>query len=326
MRILITGAGGFVGRTLLKALLERPALACRDGAEQITEITLTDLREDTLSGLPDDARLRVQPGDITDDAFRRGLFDRPVDSVFHLAATLTTDAESNFRRGLEINVLMLIRLLEDCRTADNGPRFLYPGSIAAFGGPLPETVDDRVAQTPQTSYGTAKSIAELLISDYSRHGFVDGRVLRLPVVLIRPGSPTPSVSDKVAAIVREPLRGQDVVCGLEPETLIPVASARAVAEALIRLHDVPADRFGHTRAMNLPSLTVSVADMIAALEGFDYPGTRGRIDWEKDHQIQAIVDSWPRYFVSEEASRLGIAADASFTDILRAYVEDYPVP
>jgi nucleoside-diphosphate-sugar epimerase len=324
MRILITGAGGFVGRTLLKALLARPVLAFREAAEQITEIVLTDISEAALRDLPGDARLAIQPGDIAEDGFRRRLFARPFDTVFHFAATLTTDAEQNFGRGLQVNVLTLIGLLEDCRAADNGPRFLYPSSIAAFGGLLPETVDDHVRQTPQTSYGTAKSIAELLMSDYSRHGFIDGRALRLPVVLIRPGSPTPSVSDKVAAIVREPLRGRDVVCGLAPETRIPVASARAVAEALIRLHDVPADRFGHTRAMNLPSLTVSIADMVAALDSFEHPGPRGRIAWEKDHQLQAIVDSWPRHFVSEEASRLGIAADASFTDILRAYVEDYP--
>lgn len=324
MRILITGAGGFVGRTLLKTLLARPALACRDGAEQITEVILTDISEAALAGLPDDPRVRILPGDMTEDAFRRSLFERPADTVFHFAATLTTDAERDFERGLKINVMTLIRLLEDCRAAGHGPRFIYPSSVAAFGGPLPDQVDDRVAQTPQTSYGMAKSIAELLINDYSRHGFVDGRVLRLPVVLIRPGAPSPAVSDRIAAIVREPLRGQATVCGLKPETLIPVASARSVAEALIRLHDVPADRFGHTRAMNLPALTVSVSDMIAALEGFDHPGVRGRVGWERDEQIQAIVDSWPRYFVSEEASRLGIQADASFTDILRAYVEDYP--
>jgi nucleoside-diphosphate-sugar epimerase len=328
MRILITGAGGFVGRTLLKALLAKPALAGRGGAaraESITEIILTDISEAALAGLPDDPRLAIRAGNIADDAFRRTLLAPPVDTIFHFAATLTTDAEHNFERGLETNVLSLIRLLDDCRAGDNCTRFLYPSSIAAFGGPLPGTIGDHVAQTPQTSYGTAKSIAELLINDYSRHGFINGRILRLPVVLIRTGAPSPSVSDKVAAIVREPLHGRDVVCGLAPGTLIPVASARSVAEALIRLHDVPADRFGHTRAMNLPSLTVSVTDMIASLEGFDHPGPRGRILWERDEQVQGIVDSWPRYFISEEASRLGLQADASFTDILRAYVEDYAV-
>jgi nucleoside-diphosphate-sugar epimerase len=322
MRILMTGAGGFLGRAALKALLDVPSLACRDGAERIGEIILTDLCEEALAGLPDDPRVRVEPGDVSDDEFRRSLFAKPVDTVFHFAAVLTTEAERSFERGLQVNVLALIGLLEDCRVAGTCPRFVFPGSLAAFGGPAPERVDDRVAQTPQSSYGTSKSVAELLINDYSRRGFIDGRVLRLPLLLIRTSAPTGSVSDKVAAIIREPLHGRDAICGLAPETAIPVASARCAAQALIRLHDVPADRFGHTRAINLPSLTVSIAEMIAVLEGFGYPGRRGRIDWEKDEQLQTLVGSWPRYLVSEEASRLGIHGDASFTDILRVYVED----
>jgi nucleoside-diphosphate-sugar epimerase len=250
------------------------------------------------------------------------LFAEPVDSVFHLAATLTTHAEQNFDHGLKVNLFGVYDLLEICRAQGNSPRFVFPSSIAAFGGPLPDTVDDSVAQTPQTSYGTAKSVAERLLDDYSRHGFVDGRALRLPIVLIRPGAPNPAISDRVASVVREPLRGEDAVCPLAPETRIPVASVRSVATSLVKLHDVPARLLGHTRAMNLPSLTVSIAEMVAALDAFDHPGPRGKVSWAKDDRLQAIVDGWPRVFVSEQATRLGIGAEKSFSDILRAYVED----
>ncbi len=324
MRVLVTGAGGFVGRGLISALLKGPALVGDSGAEQVSELIATDLNELGLAGLPNDPRLSPRAGDLCRADFREALFEKRIDSVFHLAATLTTDAETDFERGMAVNVLGVLDLLEACRIQGNRPRFLYPSSIASFGGPLPETVDDSVVHTPQTSYGTAKAIAELLINDYSRHGFVDGRVLRLPIVLIRPGAPSPSVSDKVASIVREPLKGNDVICPLAPDTKVPVASVRSVAAALIKLHNLPADRFGHTRAMNLPSLTVSIAEMVAALEAFDFPGPRGAVTWQPDEQLQTIVESWPRFFVSEEARRHGIAADASFTDILRAYVEDFP--
>jgi nucleoside-diphosphate-sugar epimerase len=322
MRVLVTGAGGFVGRRLVSALLNEPALTRSGGsAEQIGELILTDRSDAGLSSFATDLRVRIEVGDFCKAEFRRVLFARRIDSIFHLAATLTTDAEADFAGGLQVNLLGVIDLLEDCRSGGHRPRFIFPSSIAAFGGPLPERVDDKISQTPQTSYGTAKAVAELLINDYSRHGFVDGRVLRLPVVLLRPGSPNPSVSDRVAAIVREPLHGVDVICPLMPETKIPVASVRCIAAALIKLHEVPADRFGHTRAMNLPSLTVTVAEMVETLAGFDYPGPRGKISWERNDQLQAIVDGWPNAFVSDEASRLGIRSDASFSEILRAYVE-----
>jgi D-erythronate 2-dehydrogenase len=323
MRVLVTGAGGFVGRRLVSALLGEPALT-RGGAdaERICELILTDRSNEGLGAFASDPRVRIEIGDICDAEFRQGLFVKRIDSIFHLAAALTSEAEADFARSLEINLLGAINLLEDCRSGGHRPRFIYPSSIAAFGGPLPERVDDKVCQTPQTSYGTAKAVAELLINDYSRHGFVDGRVLRLPVVLIRPGASHAAVSDRIAAIVRDPLRGEDIVCPLAPETKIPVASVRSVVAALIKLHEVPADRFGHTRAMNLPSLTVTAAEMVEALNTLDFGGTRGQVRWERDDELQALVDGWPRFFISDEASRLGIRADASFADILRAYVED----
>jgi D-erythronate 2-dehydrogenase len=325
MRVLITGAGGFIGRSLVSALLKEPALT-RGGAdsEQLCDLILADRYPGGLEPFTSDSRVRVETGDLADAEFRKSLFAKRVDSVFHLAATLTTEAETNFERGLQVNLLGILDLLENCRIGGHRPRFIYPSSIAAFGGPLPEKVDDKVAQTPQTSYGTSKSIAELLINDYSRHGFIDGRVLRLPVVLIRPKSASPSVSDSVAAIVREPLQGIDVVCPFAPETKIPVASVRSIAAGLIKLHEIPADRFGHTRAMNLPSLTVSVAEMVEAMQQIETSAPRGSIGWQRDEELQAIVDGWPRYFLSEEANRLGIRGDANFAEIIRAYMEDVP--
>ena len=318
MRILITGAGGFIGRALIKAWLAKGEA---DG-RAIGEVIAADIHERALAGLPGDGRVRKLTGNICDPAFRSVLFAEPLDSVMHLAATLTADAETHFDRGLAINLHSALDLLQLARAQGNCPRFIFPSSIAAFGGPLPEVVNDSVVHTPQTSYGTAKAVMELLIDDFSRHGFVDGRTLRLPFVLIRPAAANPVVSDRVAAVVREPLQGRDAVCPLAPETQIPIASVQTVARSLIILHDAPTSQLGHTRAMNLPSLTVSIAQMVDDLARFDYPGPRGTVSWQKDERIQAIVESWPRVFVSEQATRLGIKADDSFADILRAYADE----
>jgi D-erythronate 2-dehydrogenase len=319
MRILITGAAGFIGRRLTAALLARGTRNAAGAARPGDELVLADLAACDAGG---DPRVRVETGDFADPAFVARLLADGVDSVFHLAAALTIEAEARFDHGLAVNLHGLLRLLDACRRQRRPPRFVFASSIAAFGGPLPATVDDAVARTPQTSYGTHKAIAELLIDDYTRHGFVDGRALRLPIVLVRPGAASPAVSDRVAAIVREPLAGRDVVCPLAADTRIPVASARRVAAALLELHDLPAQAFGATRTMNLPSLTVEIGEMVESLHRFAGGRTVGRVRWEPDARLQELVEGWPRQLVSECASRAGIRGDASFDEIVAAYVED----
>lgn len=323
MRVLILGATGFIGSHLAAALITRGCLTNAAGqVEAITELVLADVRPPTRmpsSAIP----VRTEIGDYVDLAFLQRLFSAEIDSVFPLAATLTTEAETNFSRGLQVNVLAFMQLLETCRQQPRAPRLVYASSIAAFGGPLPDTVDDAVARTPQTSYGTHKAVAELLITDYSRHGFIDGRALRLPVVLTRPGAPSPAVSDYVAALVREPLQGRDTICPFDPETRMPVASVRRVADALIAVHELPARELSHTRAMNLPALTVTVREMVQTLERYSKDRNLGRVTYAPQAGLQRIVDGWPKAFVSAFALQQGIRADAGFDDIVRAFIEDY---
>lgn len=304
MRVLLLGAAGFIGSHLAATLRQRGTLC----GQPITELLLADNRP-VAGGLQ---------GDICDAAFVQRLFARPVDAVFHLAATLTLDAEQDFARGLAVNVQALMQLLERCRAQGQAPSFVFASSISTFGGPLPDTVDDAVAQNPQTSYGTHKAMAELLINDYSRRGFIDGRVLRLPVVLTHPGPASGSVSDRIAALIREPLNGRDAVCPLAVDTRFPVASVQCVVNSFLALHALPAHRFGPTRVMNLPSLSVTPAEIAAAVQR---RGASGRIVWQPDAQMQTIVDGWPRAFTSERALSLGLQADRHIDDIVTAYLE-----
>lgn len=317
MRVLITGAAGFIG-TALREALSKAGRLCNAGGEIEPIDTLWLADRVAAPTLPNEhVATRMLTGDMGDAAFVRELAALQADTIFHLAATLTLDAERDAASAYAVNVEPLRNLVEH---ALRPPRLLFTSSIAVFGGNLPDAVDDRMRAEPDTTYGAHKAIAELLLADYSRKGKADGRALRLPIVLIRPGSPTPTVSDRIAAIVREPLAGRNAVCGLAPQTRLPVASAQAVARALIALHDLPRDALPHGGAMNLPALTVSVAEMVAAVGRHGGAAAAARLRHEPDPLLQRIVDSWPSEFVSARATELGLRADASFDDIVAAYL------
>ncbi|WP_207539894.1 NAD-dependent epimerase/dehydratase family protein [Sabulicella rubraurantiaca] len=316
MRVLVTGAAGFIGRHLTDALLAAGTL---NGAP-LQQIVLTDLRAPEApqgSAVP----ITTRSGDLRDPALLEALFGTEgFDSVFHLAASLTGAAEADLGHGLSVNLLALLRLLERCRGQGRVPRLVFASSIAAFGGSLPEVVEDDTPRLPQTSYGTQKAMAELLLADHARRGAVDARSLRLPIVMIRPGVPSPAVSDRVAAILREPLLGRDVACPLRPDTPLPLASVRRVALALRALHDLPGEALGPSRAINLPALTATPAEMAGALPRHAAGRSLGRVTWAPDPALQAVVDGWPRRFQSAAAARLGLRASETLDDIIRSFL------
>jgi nucleoside-diphosphate-sugar epimerase len=318
VRILITGAGGFLGKRLTRALVEAGSLACGKVHEKISRITLAD-RAPVEPKFRSDIEFETFEGDLGDETHVEALCRRNFDSIFHLAAVLPLDAEKDQEKSYWTNVGALRHIMA---RISGRPRIVFTSSLAVFGGELPERVDDGVVQRPATTYGVHKSISELLIADYTRHGRIDGRTLRLPIVLIRPGfvGPTPSVADRVASILREPLQGSDVIAPLAPDTLVPLASVGSVVEALIQVHDVPSVALPHHRAMNLPALTVSVAEMIEALAKYSGGRTIGRVRHETDQQLQAIVTGWPTYFVSEAATRLGLKPDSGLDCIINDYL------
>jgi nucleoside-diphosphate-sugar epimerase len=309
MRVLVLGAAGFIGSHLARTLHGRGALCGRP----LASLLLADLH--APAALPG---AEVMQGDICDPAFVQRLFAQPVDVVFHLAATLTLDAEMDHARGMAVNVHALMRILEHCHAQPEPPAFVFASSISTFGGPLPDTVDDHVAQTPRTSYGTHKVVAELLINDHSRRGHLDGRALRLPVVLTHPGPPSGSVSDRLASLIREPLNGREAVCPWAPGTRVPVASVQQVVKSFLHLLELPAERLGEPRVMNLPSLTTTPGEIAAAVQR---RGATGRIRFLPDAHLQSIVDGWPRAFTSRRALALGLRPDADVDALVDAYLE-----
>jgi nucleoside-diphosphate-sugar epimerase len=238
------------------------------------------------------------------------------------AAIVSGQAEADFDLGMKVNLDASRHLLEACRSAGHRPRVVFTSSVAVYGGELPAVVRDDTALTPRSSYGAQKAMAELLLSDYSRKGFVDGRILRLPTIVVRPGKPNKAASSFVSGIIREPLNGEEAICPVALDTRIWLLSPRMAVEALIHGGEVAPERLGDSRAVNLPGLSVTVADMIAALSRVAGPETVARIRFEPDDAIARIVGGWPGAWETSRAEELGFAGDADVDSVIRAYLAD----
>lgn len=320
MRIVVTGGAGFLGLRLARALLERGRLTdARGAAREIRELVLLD-----VAPAPDlgDARARSIAGDLADPAVIERAMTPDTASVFHLAAVVSGQAEADFDIGMRVNLDATRLLLERCRKLVAPPKFVFASSLAVFGGPLPDPVGDDAPVTPQSSYGTQKAIAELLVYDMTRKGFVDGRSLRLPTVTVRPGKPNRAASSFASGIVREPLAGVDAPCPVAPTTRMWVTSPRAVVANIVVGHEAPASAFGHTRSVNVPGILVGVGDMVAALRRVAGDAVADRVRWAFDPAIDRIVSTWPANFAPKLGPALGMRADADFESIVRAYVAD----
>jgi nucleoside-diphosphate-sugar epimerase len=242
--------------------------------------------------------------------------------VFHLAAVASGEAEADTDLGYRVNLDGTRAVLDACRALGTCPRVVFASSLAVYGGNLPPAVGDDTPLTPQTFYGTQKAIGELLVNDYSRKGFVDGRALRLPTVVVRPGRPNRAASTFASSIIREPLSGREAVCPVSPDTVMALASPRRVVEALLYAHDLPVAAFAASRSLQLPGFSVAVGEMAAAVRRAGGERAHGRIRWEFDPQIQRIISGWPQALHAQRAEALGFSADSGIDEVVRAFIED----
>jgi nucleoside-diphosphate-sugar epimerase len=316
MRIVITGGCGFLGRRLALLLLDKGS-----AQRSIDELVLFDNAPSALP-LPDDRRVSVVTGDIADRTTVQRLIAPGTDAVFHLAAIVSGQAEADTDLGYRVNLDGTRAVLEACRALGSGPRLVFASSLAVYGGELPLAVGDDTALHPQSSYGAQKAIGELLVNDYSRKGFVDGRALRLPTVVVRPGLPNRAASTFASSIIREPLTGKDAVCPVAPETMMALASPRRVVAALAHALDLPGEALGDSRSLQVPGFSVSVGEMAAALRRAGGDGAYRRIAWQPDPGVQRIISSWPRALATPRADALGFERDAGIDEAVRFFIED----
>jgi D-erythronate 2-dehydrogenase len=320
MQVVITGGAGFLGSRLARELLTEATLAGAGGKPtRIERITLLDVV--AARGF-DDPRVDVRAGDVADASVVASAITPETTSIFHLAAVVSAQAEAEFDLGMRVNFDASRLILERARQNGNRPRLVFTSSVAVFGGELPARVPDAMALVPQSSYGTQKAMVELLVNDYSRKGFVDGRALRMPTISVRPGAPNRAASSFASGIVREPLDGKEAVCPVAPETVMWLLSPRKAIQALRHGHDLDGAALGATRSISMPGLSITVREMVAALERVAGLAVARRIRWQLDPALDRIVASWPGDFATARAEALGFERDASFDDIVRAYISD----
>jgi nucleoside-diphosphate-sugar epimerase len=256
-------------------------------------------------------------GNLAYPKFARSLITPEIDVVFHLASLVSGGAEQNFELGTKVNLDATRDLLEACRLAGHCPKFVFASSIAVYGGALPDPVTDDTAPSPRLSYGAQKLVCEVLIDDYSRRGYVDGRSLRLPTVMVRPGGANTAVSGWASAIIREPLAGRDYVCPVLPDTRMACISIGKVVDALIRAGETPADALGFGRTVLLTGIPVSAQQMWNAVKD----RARGKVAFDPDPALQAVMDTVPKATRSVRAAKLGFRHNEDIQQIVREYEE-----
>jgi D-erythronate 2-dehydrogenase len=325
VKVVITGGAGFIGQRLAQDLLQRGSLTAPSGAQEpIDDLLLFDVAVPPQRPDWADERVEFRAGDIGDTSQVKGLVDRDDISVFHLASVVSGGGEKDFDLAMRVNLTGGLNVFEACRARASLPRVVFASSIAVFGGSgMAPVVGDHAKQTPQTTYGATKAICELLVNDYTRKGFFDGRSARLPTVIVRPGKPNAAASSFVSGLFREPLNGEVCKIPVSEDTVMPLLGYRSIVGGFVALHEAEAAALGDDRAFSLPSFTVTVGEMIEALRRVAGDRRLGEIVFEPDPFIQQICDGWPKDASYDRATRLGLPRDASLDAIVENYIEDY---
>uniref|UniRef100_A0A7S4HM38 NAD-dependent epimerase/dehydratase domain-containing protein n=1 Tax=Odontella aurita TaxID=265563 RepID=A0A7S4HM38_9STRA len=367
--VIITGGGGFLGQCLASSLLSDPKVSLSttaaddDGTEPeesiVERIVLADVAfppEDELQpavarGVRD-GKIECRLGSVADESFCSSLVEESSPSsssslsVFHLGAVMSGTGESDFDLCMNVNLRGTMTLLERCRSRSLSSssalpapvRFVYASAGATVGSGSPtdyvtkdDTITDAARSTPHTTYGMTKACGELLLSDYSRRGFVDGRGARLPTVVVRAGRPNAATTGCFSGVVRETLGGIDSILPIGPDVKHAVTGMRNAVDALRTLHDLPTSRveeaLGYDRTVFLPATALSLSDLEDATKDAVSPLSRkllGRVEYTVDEFLSGVVGGFPTRIDAGRARELGVGPPPTPEDIVRDYAASFP--
>jgi len=322
MRVLITGAGGFIGRGLTAAVLA-------GGLNAVDELVLVDV---DLSNLPVNENkgasehictTRIQ-GSILEAPVLKQVFARPVDCVFHLAGITSRAAQDNLDLGLAVNVRATMTLLDALRgqQASPPPRLIFASSIAVFGAPLPDLINDDTQPEPTLSYGCQKRMMELLIADHARRGYVDGRSIRFSGVIARPAQKQKALSAFSSDILRELAANRSYVCPVSKDATSWLVSHPCAVTQLLAAAKIPGKQWPASRALTLPALRVSMSGLIAALERHLGQKREHLVQWQPDAEIEAQFGRWPP-LATNAADTLGFTHDGSVENLVARALSEH---
>jgi len=316
MNIVIIGGAGLIGQKLARALAARGTLRSRP----IARLTLADITDPATVEAP--FPVTSLSCDITDPASVAPAIPQDTDVIYLLAAIVSAHAEEDFDFGYKVNMTGTLNVLEHARAMGTAPALVFTSSIAVFGGEVPQPFTDHSALNPQISYGAQKAIGEILVNDYARRGFIDGRGFRLPTISVRPGKPNRAASGFMSSIFREPLQGQPANCPVDPDFPHFYLSPRQCVANLITGAEIPREALGKNPTMTMPGRVWTIRQMIDAMTAVAGPAPARLITWEPQPELAPILDGWRLDIRPEKAARLGLAPDASFEDNIRYFLED----
>ncbi|KAM0211138.1 hypothetical protein ACHAQI_005436 [Fusarium lateritium] len=306
--VLITGAGGFIGQELIVSLLRDMPSA---------HFTLTDIITPPVPAGAE-SQITALKADLTDPSAVKSLLSNRFSHVYILHGLMSGGAEANLDLGLKINVDSVRTILDGLRTEYPGTKVIFASSCAIYGQTDIVTEFGTLPQ-PKSSYGIQKLLVELLINDYSRRDLLDGRIVRLPTVIVRPGAPSAAASSFASGIVRESLNGVKNTLPVSRDLELWVCSPATVIKNLVKIKDVPKEKFGSSRVVNLPGITVTVQDILDALKEVGGESALAHVEEQRDPAIEAIVSSWPARFDVSRALGLGLDKDGEVLDAVKAF-------
>ncbi|EIW72338.1 hypothetical protein TREMEDRAFT_26128 [Tremella mesenterica DSM 1558] len=313
--VLITGSAGWLGNILAGELLSDPKTPN-------VHLILCDI---VLPKAPKNAKHCIcLEADLSDKAQVEDLFKTEYgvpDTIYCFHGIMSRGSEDNFDLGLKINIDSIRLMLDAARHAprlnDQLIKFIFSSALGVYGGPTPPIVTPATMATPEGAYGTGKLISELLVNEYTRRGFVDGRSLRLPTIVVRPGVPSAATSAFISGIIREPLHGQEAVCPIGSDVNSPelelqtwVASPETTIKNFVIAKHIPAEKFlSHTRAVYLPGFTTTIKEELDALKEVAGEEALKLVKFKDDPINRRLVGSWPTHFDLSYPLSLGFVAD-----------------
>ncbi len=319
MNIIITGGGGFLGSQLCQKLLARGELC----GKPIGEIVLLDA---IFRGPPSDSRVRQVTGDIGErDTVFAAIGTRP-DVIFHLASMVSGECEERFDDAMRVNLDGGRHVFEAARAAEGRPRVVFASSVACYGGmDMSQPMSDHTKQLPQTTYGMTKAICEMMVNDHTRKGHFDGRSVRLPTVIVRPGKPNAAASSWASGMFREPLNGEPCLLPIRRDQPHPMTGYRTVIESFIALAEASEEKLGKDRAYVLPAhrVTPQIAEKVIQEVAAERGIKLGPITDAFDARIQGIVNNWPQQVDGSRSVALGLPQPPPLKEIIRQYLEDF---
>jgi nucleoside-diphosphate-sugar epimerase len=316
MRVLVTGAGGFIGSALVRRLLGR-GLAGR----QVQALVAADL---SLQGLPEDGRLLPVAGSIADAGVLERALAAPLDVVFHLASVPGGAAERDPDLSLRVNLdatARLLSLLREQGASGRPARLVFASTVAVYGDALPAVVDEHTPARPAMSYGAHKLAAEVLIADATRRGWVEGCSLRLPGVVARPGDGEGLVSAFMSQLFWRLAAGEPIVLPVAAHGTAWLISVGACIDNLLHAAALDRPRHDTPRVVQMPAQCLSMQAVIEALVRAHPKARQELVRHEPQADVQRLFASYPP-LRTPWAETLGFCHDGDVDTLVRRATAD----